>query len=349
MRLEQNSYSVAEIRDMLSRRELVVNRNYQRGSQLWPSSARSYFIDTVLTGFPFPKLYFFEQLDRKTKKIVREIVDGQQRITSIIDFLNDKYRLTSVSENYAGKLFSELDPEIQDSFLMAPVPADIIRSASEAEILEMFRRMNAYTLPLNEAEKRHSIYMGAFKWFVNSVVDKISPTILAYNILTNRQIVRMEDSELVADMVLAFEEGIISTSNAKLNKLYERFDKQFDKGELYGRYFDEAFSFITTHLGELRGSFLFKPYVIHSLVCALIHNKYGLPDGEAKLGLAPIGSFSTDPNQACRQLQSLAMAHEGKDLDGPYREYVLSCQATTREKPRITRVAMLAKALRCEL
>ena len=89
VRLEPNSYSIAEIRDMLARRELVVNRNYQRGSGLWPSTARSYFIDTILTGFPFPKLYFYEQLDSRTKDI-KEIVDGQQRISSIIDFLQDK-------------------------------------------------------------------------------------------------------------------------------------------------------------------------------------------------------------------------------------------------------------------
>lgn len=348
MRLEPNSYSIAEIRDMLARRELIVNRNYQRGSGLWPSTARSYFIDTILTGFPFPKLYFYEQLDAR-KKVIKEIVDGQQRITSIIDFLNDKFRLTSVSEKYAGHYFSDLDEPVRDKFLMAPVPADIIRNASEAEILEMFRRMNAYTLPLNEAEKRHSIYMGAFKWFVNSVLDRISPTILSFGILTNRQLVRMEDSELVADMVLALEQGITSTSNAKLNRLYDKYDKDFDKAEQYMQYLDEAFTFIATNLGDLRDTFLFKSYIVHSLFCALIHNKYGVPGVGDAIGMQPIGQFAINIDDAREQLRALALAHEGKEIDGPFREYVLATQATTREGPRTVRVQMLAKALRGEL
>lgn len=348
VRLEPNSYSIAEIRDMLARRELVVNRNYQRGSGLWPSTARSYFIDTILTGFPFPKLYFYEQLDSR-KKVIKEIVDGQQRITSIIDFLQDKFKLTSVSEKYAGHCFSDLDEDVQDEFLMAKVPADIIRNAGEAEILEMFRRMNAYTLPLNEAEKRHSIYMGNFKWFVNSVLDRISPTILSFGILTNRQLVRMEDSELVADMVLALEQGVVSTSNAKLNKLYEKYDKSFDKTDVYMQYLDEVFSFIGTSLGELRGTFLFKSYIVHSLFCALIHNKYGIPGFEESSGLPPIGQFVLNIDEARQQLQALAMAHEGKEIDGPFRDYVLATQATTRENSRMVRVRMLVQALRGQL
>jgi len=54
-RIDTSNDSVIEIRDMLARKELVVNETYQRGSELWPSGARSYFIDTMLNGFPFPK------------------------------------------------------------------------------------------------------------------------------------------------------------------------------------------------------------------------------------------------------------------------------------------------------
>lgn len=127
MKLDNSTYSVAELRDMLNRKDLVVNKSYQRGAGLWPSSARSYFIDTMLTGFPFPKLYFSESLDRSSRKVVREIVDGQQRITSIIDFINDKFSLTSVSRQYAGMSFKDLPEEEQLAFLAHPVPVDVMR------------------------------------------------------------------------------------------------------------------------------------------------------------------------------------------------------------------------------
>ena len=117
MRIDGSNYSIAELREMLHRKDLIVNRDYQRGARLWPAGPRSYFIDTILTNFPFPKLYFYEYLDRNNKKTRREIVDGQQRITAIMDFIEDKYALTDVSRQYRGARFSQLEPEVQEGFL----------------------------------------------------------------------------------------------------------------------------------------------------------------------------------------------------------------------------------------
>src|SRR3546814_5571842 len=79
----------------------------------------------------------------------------------------------SGESKYAGKRFSDLDEEIQNQFVSYTVSVDVIRNATRAEILQMFRRMNAYTLPLNEPEKRHSSFQGAFKWFINHLADEL--------------------------------------------------------------------------------------------------------------------------------------------------------------------------------
>jgi hypothetical protein len=65
--------------------------------------------------------------------------------------------------------------------------------------------------------------------------------------------------------------------------------------------------------------------------------------------LPPIGQFALNIDEARQQLQALAMAHEGKEIDGPFRDYVLATQATTRESSRIVRVRMLVQALRGQL
>ncbi len=350
MKLDNSTYSVAELRDMLGRKDLVVNKTYQRGAGLWPSSARSYFIDTMLTGFPFPKLYFSESLDRKSRRVIREIVDGQQRITSMMDFLNDKFRLTSVSRQFAGKSFSELPEEMQMAYLAHPVPVDVIRNASKSEILEMFRRMNAYTLPLNESEKRHAQFHGGFKWFVNTLTDEMSATIVGFNILTNRQIVRMADAELIAEMVVSLEHGIISTSPKILSNLYSRFDETFDRETEYGSLIREFFDFVSQQLTEFKDSYLMKSYTVHTLFCACVLNKVGLPDKDDELGLKPIGTFCNDIEAAKERLRALSLAHESHDLEGSFKEYVLAAEgATTRKPSRLTRVRYLAKALRGEL
>jgi len=350
MKLDGSTYSIAELHEMLDRRDLVVNRDYQRGPRLWPTGARSYFIDTILTGFPFPKLYFYEYLDRDARRTRREIVDGQQRISAIVDFCQDKYALTSVSRQFTGSRFSDLPEDVQESFLGYAVAVDVIRNASKGEILEMFRRMNAYTLPLNEAEKRHSTYQGAFKWFINETATQWTPLFVEFGVFTNRQIVRMADAELVAEMALSLEAGILSSSNKLLSDLYKRHDDTFEIEVTYRRRLREFFSFLAESLGGLRNTFLMKPYVIHSLFTAAMHNKYGLPGVAEEIGLPPVGVVAVDNERAVAGLLALALAHEGKDLDGEFGEYVWGCTGGTNRQPRrIARVKYLSLALRGEL
>ena len=350
MNLDSNNYSIVEIQEMLARRDLVVNRDYQRGARLWPPGPRSYFIDTILTGFPFPKLYFYEFLDRGNRKTKREIVDGQQRVSAMMDFLDGKFALTRVSENLNGKRFSDLDEDLQDTFLSHPVPVDVIRNAKRTQILEMFRRMNAYTLPLNDAEKRHSMFQGHFKWFINELSTNYADVFIEHGIFTNRQVVRMADSELLAEMILAVEKGIVSSSNKVLSELYERYEIEFSEEGAYSNLIGEAFDFVVSQLAELRRTHLMKPYVVHALFCALIHNKHGLPGVSEKIGLEPIGQLSGDVETAVQSLEALAGAHETKDTEGEFSQYVWSCSgATNREPRRVTRVQYLCKALRGEL
>jgi hypothetical protein len=236
------------------------------------------------------------------------------------------------------------------AYLAHPVPVDVIRNASKSEILEMFRRMNAYTLPLNESEKRHAQFHGVFKWFVNTLTDEMSATIVGFNILTNRQIVRMADAELIAEMVVSLEHGIISTSPKILSSLYSRFDETFERETEYGSLIREFFDFVSQQLTEFKDSYLMKSYTVHTLFCACVLNKVGLPDKDDELGLKPIGTFCNDIEAAKERLRALSLAHESHDLEGSFKEYVLAAEgATTRKPSRLTRVHYLAKALRGEL
>ena len=102
MKVEEARYSIAEIAEWFRKRDLVVNSEYQRGGGLWTAPAKSYFIDTILRGFPFPKVYFHEKVDRALRKPQREIVDGQQRIATIVEFVDKKLRLGASAGEYEG-------------------------------------------------------------------------------------------------------------------------------------------------------------------------------------------------------------------------------------------------------
>ena len=179
MKVEEGKYSVAELVDWYRNRALVVNPEYQRGGGLWPTAAKSYFIDTILRDFPFPKVYFHERIDKSSKKPRREIVDGQQRLSTIVEYADGKFPLGRNARDLEGKRFQDLSDEAQEAFWSYTVSVDVIRNADRNEILQMFRRMNAFTLPLNEAEKRHSEFFGEFKDWVNRALDRFGGVLIA--------------------------------------------------------------------------------------------------------------------------------------------------------------------------
>lgn len=165
------NYTVSDYCAGMERGEIVVNKEYQRSERVWPDIARSFLIETMLLGFPMPKLYLYSVVDLKKRKTVKEIVDGQQRSMAIWEFFEDKFMLSRKleTEDFCGKKFSELDDEWQQKFITYAISADLFVSATDEEVRETFRRMNSYTIPLNPEEQRHAEFQGAFKWFVNRI------------------------------------------------------------------------------------------------------------------------------------------------------------------------------------
>jgi hypothetical protein len=333
MQISNSNYSVIEIIEMLERKDLVVNKEYQRGTGLWPDGPAGYFIDTILENFPFPKIYMYEYIERGERRLRREIVDGQQRITTIRRFYNNEFAIKGESQ-YAGMYFRDLDDELQIQFSSYTVSVDVIRAASRSDILQMFRRMNAYTLPLNEPEKRHSSYQGKFKWFVNDLADGLNEFFVEFGVFSQRQIVRMADAELISECVLAMERGIISTSANDLTKLYKNYDDEFDHSREYYDKIKWAFQFIGENFGDLRKTYIMKPYALHSLVTCLIHVRFGIEQIERVYNIESPGNLRFDEHVVLNNLLTLSQAHEAKEIDSEYYQYVWGCEAAVNREPR---------------
>lgn len=348
MRVEEAKYSILEIANWMRTRELTVNTEYQRAGGLWPKTAKSYFIDTLLKGFPFPKIYFHEKIDKELKKPRREIVDGQQRIGTIVEYLENKFALSGTSVDYVGLKFDDLTEEQKEAFYSYPVTVDVIRNAERSDILEMFRRMNAYTLPLNEAEKRNSDFFGEFKSWVNTVLDEFGGLIVDWQILSSRQMLRLLDTEFIADLALAVEQGVISTSPTLLKRIYKDNDKTFASRDLMNERILGTLAFIRAEMPFVARTHLTKTHVFFSLVCAMIHNRWGLPGVEESSGLAPIGDYWISSPAAEIGLRALAAAHEEKDLT-KFEDYVKAAsEGGNRANQRMTRLVWLSRALRGE-
>src|SRR2546423_10022391 len=100
---ETINVSVEQIQGWHAKGELELQPKFQR-RDVWIDKARSYLIDTIIRGKPIPKLYMRVVANPRTGRVVREIVDGQQRLKSVLTFLDDGFKISkSHNEEYGGK------------------------------------------------------------------------------------------------------------------------------------------------------------------------------------------------------------------------------------------------------
>ena len=346
MKIIRNTKPISDLYTGMKSGDIVINREYQRSSGLWPNNSRTYFIDTILNDYPFPKVILWQTVDIKNKKTKTEIIDGQQRLTTIRDFIDNKIRLSSVSKKFAGKTFSDLTEDEQQGFLSYEVSLDGVISGTREEILEIFKRINSYTLALNKAEQRFATYQGEFKWFVNDLTEIISPYLNAYNVLSERDFSRMLDDDLIAECCLQYLSGIMSRSSAKLDELYRMYEVEFPQKRQVKEVIESSFNFIKDNLSSVFEECNIKSYNFFSLMGALIFNKYGFYDIKNIDGLEPQNVFCNKPESISERFNRIFSAVDNKDLDSEYANMVRASDSSTHTlKNRKVRFEVLLKAL----
>lgn len=352
MKIIRNTIPVSDIYNQLMDGNLTINRSYQRSPGLWPENARSYFIDTILNDFPFPKIIIRQSIDLKTKKTKREIIDGQQRLLTIRDFLNNNFKLSKVSKNYPSYYFNDLEEDIQNKLLAYEISSDNIISASEEEVLEIFRRINSYTLPLSKTEQRHATFQGEFKWFVSNLSEYFTPFLDTYKVLSIRQISRMEDADLITELTQVIIEGITSRSTSKLENLYKKYDTAFNDKERYNVMIIDTLEFIKTNLSDLFETYKIPAYNFYSIFSALIFNKYGFQKNNNPyfIDFAPIGVYVKDINQSKLKLFELFEELENRYVvNTENSSFITASLATTHSlNNRSIRISKLIEIFRTE-
>lgn len=275
MDVSLTQYTVADFCKDLAAGEISVNHDYQRSPAVWPAAARSFLIETLLMGYPIPKIYLSQLTDIKTKKTRKEIVDGQQRSTAIQDFFENKFKLrrNAEPEAAANKNYDELDDDLKGRFLSYSLTADLLIGGTDADIREVFRRMNSYTIPLNAEEKRHAQYQGEFKWYVYKLTRQYSEALKTMGVFREKSLTRMADAKLLTEVSHALLKGISTTRERELVKLYADNDDQFTEGALLKKRIEHGLDQLIA-FKDLHETALMKPYHVYALCLALAHSRH---------------------------------------------------------------------------
>lgn len=343
MEIVPASLTVAQFCEGLDSNAIQVNRQYQRSDRVWPLAAQSFLIESVLLGYPIPKLFFFQQTDRVSRKTVNYIVDGQQRSVAIKAFYDDDLRLSRTLEfdEARGRRYSDLPDELQDRFLTYGLGIDYFVNTTEDDVREVFRRINSYEVPLNPEEQRHARWQGEFKWFIYHLSRSLDTLFLALGSFSQKQLVRMQDMKLLAEIAHAMLFGITTTNKRTLDAMYRDFDGDFPQREELDDRIGEAFD-VAGALDAVSDTPLARPYSLYSLVLAVAHCTSPI----STLGsVAPSTGKLAAPRAVERRLSLLAEALENDDADGEYGAFVKASAKATNTRPnRSTRFAFFVAA-----
>ena len=275
----RTTYKVADLLRLFASHELVLQPKFQR-RLAWEEIARAYLIDTVVRGLPMPKIYL-RAIVANPDQLQYEVVDGQQRLTAIIDFYHGELRIDPKHHpQFGGLLFGELPEPVQSSFLNYDISAEIMEDASDPEVWAMFERLNDYTLTLNRQEKLNAKWFG---WFKQSAYNLAAnePSLAAWEemrIFTNRQIARMKEVELTSDVLVASVRGISDIS--MIATVYKDYDNDFPDRDATESLFRNALQSIRGQTGAIVRSTRFRRLAwFYSLMVSVCDALNGIPSG----------------------------------------------------------------------
>ena len=202
--------SCADLYRLHNTGQLEIQPDFQRDI-VWPPSEQTRFIDSLAKQLPIPSMCI--SLDHKTDK--RQVVDGLQRMSSIIKFLSEPdWRLSNlpdIDKRISNKTVDYIDrtlPEIYSRIENTTIPVTVLRCdlskrSHQEYLFTIFHRLNKGGLKLTNQEIRNCIYSGAFNKLLKDIVA--SKTFKQLFSIDEQKKYRFSNEELVL-RIIAFSD-----------------------------------------------------------------------------------------------------------------------------------------------
>lgn len=168
---------------------LDLSPRFQRRNR-WERDRQSKLIESFAMNAPVPPVYLAEE-----SRGSFAVIDGKQRLTAIVQFLNNEFRLTDLSfrKDLSGRSALELPPQIQSTLAMRPLRVvTVMRQTADWVKHEVFMRLNTGGQALNAQEIRNVAFAGPLN-------DRLL-TLALHPLLRDQLKIRDERSSAYADM-----------------------------------------------------------------------------------------------------------------------------------------------------
>ena len=269
----RNIETVRKVIGQFNDEQLIIDTSYQR-RKVWLLPDKVRLIETILLDLVMPEVFFWPaETDPETGNSITHIVDGQQRITSIIEFINNEFSLTekhlldeNIKKRCGNKIFSELDDEDKIRLWDYKVSIVVIdRTFDKNSIKQLFFRLNLTNYSLNAQEKLNS---------KDSAFGDASEALSKLDfwkgsrVFSSADARRMQDVRYCCSIYILANEGIVDqTGDKKINDYYTDYADVFDNDKTLYTKIESAMDIITDLRDKVTQSFVSKKAQMYTLFC----------------------------------------------------------------------------------
>lgn len=279
LNIAKTVYKVSDFLSWQRNGSLVLSPSFQR-RPVWSTASKSYLLDTVIQGLPVPIIFLREQTDLKTLEPIREVIDGQQRLRTLLAFVEpeslgkeynpeiDDFTIQKAhNKELSGIKFVNFPNSVKRQILNYEFSVHVLPSETEdREVLQIFARMNSTGVKLNSQELRNAEYFGILKQLIYQLAYEQLERWRKWGVFSETNIARMIEVEETSDYIYMMLNGLSSKSQSQLNKFYRDYEEEFPYEKVVTTRFRAVMDKIDDQLGfDLRQSEFSRIAFAHTL------------------------------------------------------------------------------------
>jgi hypothetical protein len=215
--------SITDLVNLYRRNQLDLEPGFQRQS-VWAERDRRGLIDSILRNYPLPAIFLYTR--QEDGRIIYDVIDGKQRIESILMFIGEMrgkfWVRTQLSENDDidwidwTRIRKKKLQHLIEAYKIPVIEVD----GDLGDIIDVFVRINSTGKALTPQEKRHAKY---YKSPLLKEADRLGRRFEYYlrdtGILSVTQINRMKHVELMSELMVSINQGDVVNRKAALDKV----------------------------------------------------------------------------------------------------------------------------------
>ncbi|MDU9414993.1 DUF262 domain-containing protein [Pseudomonas sp. zfem005] len=253
MQRRPSTQDITWLLDLHQNNQLNLTPPYQRRS-VWTSRDKQFFLDTVFRNYPSPAVFLHKTIS-ETGKATYHVVDGKQRIQTILDFVENKIRVGKEfgDARLDGKRWKDLNAEtdLKQRFWNYQLTVELIDWVDGTVVNEVFDRLNRNARKLTNQELRHAKFEG---WFLKEAESESErDDWRALGVSTTARVKRMLDTQFISELMLVvIDNSVRGFDQEGLDEAYAMYDDPAETApELDIDEFKRRFAEIRQHIIEM--------------------------------------------------------------------------------------------------